>query len=98
MTGGDLALVLTAAGGLATAGSTGFVLVLRELRAGRRATDAVGASVNGHLRAAAVAAYEARAAAAYQSLLVAALTAAGDPVPLDRSVLPPASPPADPTP
>lgn len=73
MTGADVALVLTAAGTLFTAVSTGFALVWREIRAARRDTAHVRHLVNG----------ERTANLRYQAALVEQLNLYGVPVPLD---------------
>lgn len=63
----DTATLLTAIGGLALAVSGAFVAVWRELRRGRRATDAVAHSVRNQAGA--------RLAYQLQAVLVATLTA-----------------------
>lgn len=77
----DTAVVLTAIGGLATAGTAAFIKLHRELRAGRRATEQVAHRVQGV--ATAQLAYE------IQARVVATLTAPPGP-----DVAPPAVPPA----
>lgn len=80
--GPNIALVLTAAGTLLTAGAAGFVAIYREIRANRRDTREVHQIVNG----------KDTALRAHQATLADLLRSNGIDVPPDPSLQTPADP------